>query len=94
MCISNMGSFFHPPPEYFHYIHEYSLRVDRDSIVFETRAPVRVWFHPGQEQLDGDNTWYVFSYADAADGFRAPYAGVELRFLRVEEWWGRYPHRE
>ena len=86
MCIYNMGSFFNPPPSDFHYI-QYHYPVDDDSIIFESsRPPVRVWFHPGQEQLYGYNTWYIFSYAAAGENFRG------LRFLRMEEWWGRY-HR-
>ena len=86
MCFSNMGSFFNPPPSDFHYI-QYHYPVDDDSIIFESRPPVRVWFHPGQEQLRGYNTWYVFKYAARPTG-----GGVHLMFLRMEEWWGRY-HR-
>ena len=87
MCFSNMGSFFNPPPSDFHYI-QYHYPVDDDSIIFESsRPPVRVWFHPGQEQLYGYNTCYVFRYAARPAGF-----GVQLMFLRMEEWWGRY-HR-
>ena len=87
MCFSNMGSFFNPPPSDFHYIQYHYPRDDGSSVFESARPPVRVWFHPGQEQLRGYNTWYVFRYAARPAGF-----GVHLMFLRMEEWWGRY-HR-
>ena len=87
MCFSNMGSFFNPPPSDFHYIqHDYTVD-DDDIFILEHHQPARAWFHPGQEQLYGYNTWYVFRYAARPAGF-----GVQLMFLRIEEWWGRY-HR-
>ena len=87
MCFSNMGSFFNPPPSDFHYIqHDYTVD-DDDILIFEDHQPIRAWLHPGQEQLYGYNTWYVFSYTARPTG-----AHVGLMFLRMEEWWGRY-HR-
>ena len=87
MCFSNMGSFFNPPPSDFHYIQYHYPRDDGSSVFESARPPVRVWFHPGQEQLRGYNTWYVFRYAARPTG-----GGVHLMFLRMEELWGRY-HR-
>ena len=85
MCFSNMGSFFNPPPSDFHYIqHDYTVD-DDDILIFEDHQPIRAWLHPGQEQLYGYNTWYVFSYTARPTG-----VGVHLMFLRMEEWWGRY----
>ena len=79
-----MGSFFNPPPSDFHYIqHDYTVD-DDDILIFEDHQPIRAWLHPGREQLYGYNTWYIFSYAAAGENFRG------LRFLRMEEWWGRY----
>ena len=86
MCYSNMGSFFNPPPSDFHFIRS-RYRVDDDRIIFNSSRPeVGVWFHPGQEQLRGYNTWYVFGYADRP----AAFGMNQLVFLRMEEWWGRY----
>ena len=85
---SNMGSFFKPPPSDIQYIQQHFSINRGDIFLLEHRPPVRAWFHPGQDQLYGYNTWYIFSYAAAGENF------VGLRFLRIEEWWGRYSRQQ